>query len=182
MPARAMCSVSTSAGATNRTNRPQVLLLAKGLQLRLHLLSRHVRKASGTKAMDSSDPSLVRRASAIRKVRTSSKSRRKRRVKTPSRPEKAGKTSVRSNGVARRQSAANPMVNSSGSAATKKLKVRSPAPRKASSKNRRATARRRAREKRVTPRAKATATHRAAKDRARTGEASRHSPAYSRLS
>ena len=60
----------------------------------------------------------------------------------------------------------------SGSAATKKLKVRSLAPRKASSKNPRATARR-AREKRVTPRAKAKATHRAAKDRARRGEASR---------
>ena len=138
----------------------------------IHLLSRRVSKASGTKAIESSDPSLVRRASAIRKVRISSKSRLKRHVKRPSRPERARKTSVRSKGVARRQSAANRTLNSSGSAATKKLRVRSLAPRKASSKNPRATAKR-AREKRVTPRAKATAIHRAAKDRARRGEASR---------
>ena len=161
MPVGAMPRAGKSAGAVNRTNRPQVLLLARRLQLRLHL-SRRVRKASVTRAMDSSDPRLVRRASAIRKVRTPSKSRLKRHVKTP----------VRSTGVARRQSAANRTFNSSGSAATKKLRVRSLAPRKASSKNPRATAKR-AREKRVTPRAKATTTHRAAKDRARKGEASR---------
>ena len=174
MPNGAMRSAGKSVGALNRTNRPQVLLLARRLQLRLHLLSRRVSKASGTKAIESSDPSLVRRASAIRKVRMSSKSRLKRHVKTPSRPERARKTSVRSKRVDHPQSAANRTFNSSssGSAATKKLKVRSLAPRKGSSKNPRATARR-AREKRVTPRAKAKATHRAAKDRARRGEASR---------
>ena len=87
---------------------------------------------------------------------------------------RAGKTSVKSKAVDRPQSAASPMFNSSGSAATKKLKRRKPA----SSKNRKVTVRRavRKREIRVTRR-KARATHKAAKGRAKRVEANELSSA-----
>ena len=168
----AMRSAGKSAGALNRMNRPQVLLLARRLQLRDHLLSRRVSKASGTKAMESSDPSLVRRASAIRKVRMSSKSRLKRHVKTPSRARKGAENirqEQRSGPPAERRESNAQQQRQRGD---QKAQGEKSGPPQGQQQKSRATAKR-AREKRVTPRAKATATHRAAKDRARRGEASR---------
>jgi hypothetical protein len=125
-------------------------------------------------AVSKMQPKNLARAAGIQSGLPDSESRpklQKHLRKTCSSVARAGKTSARSKGVVRQQSAASPMLNSSGSAAIRKLKARNPAARKTSSKNRRAAVRKKLR---VTRRAKAR-TRPKAKGRARTVEASERS-------
>jgi hypothetical protein len=135
----------------------------------------HVKEVSVAAARDRDPGKLVKRVSAIRKLQTSSERPKLRRfllVRRPSRLHRGVRTFVGSKGVARPQRAANPKFNSSGSAGTKEVKVRSPPARKASSNNRAETVRR---ARRRAPKAKAP---KAAKSKARTGEASKRLFAY----
>ena len=180
---RRISSAGKAAEQTNRNRRKPLHRRSHRRPTALVVVRPHASEVSAA-GVSKIRPKSLARAAGVQSGLTDSESRpklRKHLLKMFSNVARAGKTPVRSKRVARPQSAANRTLNSSGRAATKKLKVRSPAAHKASSKNRGATAKR-AREKRVTPKAKARATHRAAKERARRDEASRHSPAYSRLS
>jgi hypothetical protein len=129
--------------------------------------SQHASEVSAI-AANKGQPRGLARAAGTQSSLTCSESRltpQKNLLKTCSSVARAGRRSARSKEVARPQSAASPMFNSSNSAVTRKLKVRNPAARKASSKNRGATVRRKIR---VT-RKKAKASPKAA--RARTVEA-----------
>ena len=123
-------------------------------------------------------PKSLARAAAIQSGLPDSESRpklQKHLLKMCSSVARVGKTPVRSKGVARLQSAANPMFNRSRRAATRKLKGRNPAARRVSSRNRRVAVKRK---KRVTRKAKARAINKAVKGKARTIEASKRSSAF----
>jgi hypothetical protein len=129
--------------------------------------SQHASEVSAI-AANKGQPRGLARAAGIQSSLTCNESRLKPQenlLKTCSSVARAGRTSARSKEVARPQSAARPMFNNSNNAVTRKLKVKNLAARKASSKNRGATLRRKIR----VSRKKARATPKAAK--ARTVEA-----------
>jgi hypothetical protein len=150
------------------------------------VFSLHASEANAT-AVSRMRPSDLAKAAEIRSPLTCSESRPKpqqRHLRTCSSVVRAGKTAVKRQGAVRRQSAESPMFNSSVSALSKALKVRSPAARQASS-NKRAVKARRAvrrelraspREIRVVPKAKVKATLKVAKGRARRAAANKRWP------
>ena len=163
-------SSAGKAAAQINLNRRKLLLRRSHHRPTALVVSPHASEVSAA-GVSKMQPKSLARAAGIQSGLPDSESRpklRKHLLKMCSSVARAGKTPVRSKGVARPQSAANRTFNSSGRAATKKLKVRNPAPRKASSKNRRVTVKR-AREKRVTPKAKARATNKSGEGQGQDG-------------